>query len=113
MKLFSISIAVSVASTANGFATLCFRGSNSRLTTTPFGMDSATREALAAAAIESKGIAMDAIALNYGYMAIPLTDAEIGAVLFGSQVRATIGGIIPSASKSEKNKVLIIFFFLS
>ena len=106
MKLFSIAIAVSV-STANGFATtLCFHGSRpSRRPqpTTTLGMDSTTREALAAAAVESKGIAMDAIASNFGYLAIPLSDAEIGAVLFGSQVRTRMSGIIPSASSSEKS----------
>lgn len=44
--------------------------------------------ALATAADESRGLAMDSIAAAHsGHMGLPLGAAEIGAVLWGSQVR--------------------------
>lgn len=45
--------------------------------------------ALATAADESRGLAMDSIAAAHsGHMGLPLGAAEIGAVLWGSQVCA-------------------------
>lgn len=44
--------------------------------------------ALATAADESRGLAMDSIAAAHsGHMGLPLGAAEVGAVLYGSQVR--------------------------
>ena len=44
--------------------------------------------ALATAADEARGLAMDSIAAAHsGHMGLPLGAAEIGAVLYGSQVR--------------------------
>jgi len=44
--------------------------------------------ALATAANEARGLAMDSIAAAHsGHMGLPLGAAEIGAVLYGSQVR--------------------------
>ena len=45
--------------------------------------------ALATAADEARGLAMDSIAAAHsGHMGLPLGAAEIGAVLYGSQVRS-------------------------
>jgi len=47
--------------------------------------------ALATAADESRGLAMDSIAAAHsGHMGLPLGAAEIGAVLYGSQVRFVV-----------------------
>jgi transketolase len=44
--------------------------------------------ALATAADEARGLAMDSIAAAHsGHMGLPLGAAEVGAVLYGSQVR--------------------------
>jgi hypothetical protein len=44
--------------------------------------------ALATAANEARGLAMDSIAAAHsGHMGLPLGAAEIGAILYGSQVR--------------------------
>jgi hypothetical protein len=46
------------------------------------------KAALATAANEARGLAMDSIAAAHsGHMGLPLGAAEIGAVLYGSQVR--------------------------
>jgi transketolase len=48
--------------------------------------------ALATAADEARGLAMDSIAAAHsGHMGLPLGAAEVGAVLYGSQVRLSIG----------------------
>ena len=56
--------------------------------------------ALSTAANEARGLAMDSIAAAHsGHMGLPLGCAEIGAVLYGSQVRSersTIRGSILS-----------------
>ena len=45
--------------------------------------------ALATAADEARGLAMDSIAAAHsGHMGLPLGAAEVGAVLYGSQVRS-------------------------
>lgn len=47
--------------------------------------------ALTTAANESRGLAMDSIAAAHsGHMGLPLGAAEIGAVLWGSQVRTFV-----------------------
>jgi len=46
------------------------------------------KAALATAANEARGLAMDSIAAAHsGHMGLPLGCAELGAVLYGSQVR--------------------------
>ena len=51
-------------------------------------VDAETKTALATAANEARGLAMDSIAAAHsGHMGLPLGAAEIGAVLYGSQVR--------------------------
>lgn len=56
--------------------------------------------ALATAANEARGLAMDSIAAAHsGHMGLPLGCAEVGAVLYGSQVRrqrVTIRGSVLS-----------------
>jgi hypothetical protein len=50
-------------------------------------IDSDTKTALATAANEARGMAMDSIAAaKSGHMGLPLGCGEIGAVLYGSQV---------------------------
>ena len=45
-------------------------------------------EILARAALEARGLTMDAVqAANSGHLGLPLGDAEIGAVLFGYALR--------------------------
>ena len=47
-----------------------------------------TKSALAVAANEARGLALDSIvAAHSGHMGLPLGCAEIGATLYGSQVR--------------------------
>jgi len=51
-------------------------------------VDVDTKAALAQAANEARGIAMDSIAAAHsGHMGLPLGCAEIGATLYGGQVR--------------------------
>jgi hypothetical protein len=48
-----------------------------------------TKAALATAANEARGLAMDSIAAAHsGHMGLPLGAAEIGATLYGLEVRA-------------------------
>jgi hypothetical protein len=50
-------------------------------------VDAETKTALATAANEARGLAMDSIAAAHsGHMGLPLGCAEVGAVLYGSQV---------------------------
>ena len=52
--------------------------------------------ALATAANEARGLAMDSIAAAHsGHMGLPLGAAEIGAVLYGSQVSSTVFNTMP------------------
>ena len=54
-------------------------------------IDADTKTALATAANEARGLAMDSIAAAHsGHMGLPLGAAEIGAVLYGSQVGVRI-----------------------
>ena len=54
-------------------------------------VDVDTKAALATAANEARGLAMDSIAAAHsGHMGLPLGAAEIGASLYGSQVCKTI-----------------------
>ena len=59
--------------------------------------------ALATAANEARGLAMDSIAAAHsGHMGLPLGCAEIGSVLYGSQVRA------PSSISDAINRVFLL-----
>ena len=50
-------------------------------------VDIDTKTALAIAANEARGLAMDSIAAAHsGHMGLPLGCAEVGATLYGSQV---------------------------
>ena len=61
-----------------------------------------TKAALATAANEARGLAMDSIAAAHsGHMGLPLGCAEIGAVLYGSQV-----------SKMQMHEIYDLFFSL-
>lgn len=66
-------------------------------------VDADTKTALATAANEARGLAMDSIASAHsGHMGLPLGAAEIGAVLYGSQVRRLV--IVIVAAVGIKNK---------
>ena len=82
-------------------AAACLAGSSVNAFSTPskFGVrqftkldmatavDAETKTALATAANEARGLAMDSIAAAHsGHMGLPLGCAEIGSVLYGSQV---------------------------
>lgn len=55
-------------------------------------VDVDTKAALLTAANEARGLAMDSIAAaKSGHMGLPLGAAEIGASLYGSQVRICFG----------------------
>lgn len=59
-------------------------------------VDADTKTALATAANEARGLAMDSIAAAHsGHMGLPLGAAEIGAVLYGSQVSSTVFNTMP------------------
>ena len=57
-------------------------------------VDVDTKAALATAANEARGLAMDSIAAAHsGHMGLPLGAAEIGASLYGSQVRRVLSNM--------------------
>ena len=69
-------------------------------------VDSDTQTALATAANEARGLAMDSIAAAHsGHMGLPLGAAEIGAVLYGSQVSfhsvASPSNVCPMANRTN------------
>jgi len=79
--------------------------------------------ALATAANEARGLAMDSIAAAHsGHMGLPLGAAEIGASLYGSQVNTamvlssvgeySVGAFFPFSSVDEKlNKCFPVIRF--
>lgn len=90
MKFSSFAIAAAVLATTSvhGFSTPAKFGvrqyTQLEMAT---AIDADTKTALATAANEARGIAMDSIAAAHsGHMGLPLGAAEIGAVLYGSQV---------------------------
>jgi hypothetical protein len=100
MKFSSLAIAGAVLASASvhGFSTPASFGvrQHTQLSMAT-AIDADTKTALATAANESRGIAMDSIAAaKSGHMGLPLGAAEIGAVLYGSQVRFSIP-FFPSA----------------
>jgi transketolase len=90
MKFSSFAIAgvVLASASVNGFSTSSAFGvrqfSQLQMST---AVDADTKTSLSIAANEARGIAMDSIAAAHsGHMGLPLGAAEIGAVLYGSQV---------------------------
>jgi hypothetical protein len=89
MKFSSFAIAgvVLAASSVNGFSTPSKFGVRHSQLMMATAVDAETKTALATAANEARGLAMDSIAAAHsGHMGLPLGCAEIGAVLYGSQV---------------------------
>ena len=92
MKFSSFAIAAAALATAgvSGFsapAKFGVRAAHTQLQMAT-AIDTETKTALATAANEARGLAMDSIAAAHsGHMGLPLGAAEIGASLYGSQVR--------------------------
>jgi transketolase len=90
MKFSSLAIAaVAIAtSSVNGFSTPNrFGVARQIMPLMSTAVDADTKTALATAANEARGLAMDSIAAAHsGHMGLPLGAAEIGAVLYGSQM---------------------------
>jgi transketolase len=90
MKFSSIALAaVAIASSSvNAFSTPARFGVRQNMALSmATAIDTDTKTALATAANEARGLAMDSIAAAHsGHMGLPLGAAEIGAVLYGSQV---------------------------
>lgn len=90
MKFSSIALAaVAVASSSvNAFSSPARFGVRQNMALQmSTAIDTDTKTALATAANEARGLAMDSIAAAHsGHMGLPLGAAEIGAVLYGSQV---------------------------
>ena len=64
--------------------TLCYLQAGLRMST---AVDVDVKSALATAANEARGLAMDSIAAAHsGHMGLPLGAAEVGATLYGKQV---------------------------
>jgi hypothetical protein len=85
---FAIAACVIASSSVNGFNTPSKFGvrQHTQLMMST-AVDASTKTALATAANEARGLAMDSIAAAHsGHMGLPLGCAEIGAVLYGSQV---------------------------
>jgi transketolase len=86
---FAIAAVAIAASSVNAFST------PSKFGVRPYtalemstAIDTDTKTALATAANEARGLAMDSIAAAHsGHMGLPLGTAEIGAVLYGSQMQ--------------------------
>ena len=91
MKFSSFAIAAAALATGvSGFSAPAKFGVRAAQTQLQMAtaIDSDTKTALATAANEARGIAMDSIAAAHsGHMGLPLGAAEIGASLYGSQVR--------------------------
>jgi transketolase len=84
---FTIAAAVFAASSVNGFSTPSRFGVRQSFALKGVAVDADTKTALATAANEARGLAMDSIAAAHsGHMGLPLGTAEIGAVLYGSQM---------------------------
>mmetsp|Transcript_7129 Transcript_7129/g.10653 ORF Transcript_7129/g.10653 Transcript_7129/m.10653 type:complete len:712 (-) Transcript_7129:137-2272(-) len=93
MKFSAIAVFAAVVSTANGFAThqpvaltrgVARKASSLQMST---ATETTNLAALATAANEARGLAMDSIAAAHsGHMGLPLGCGEIGASLYGSQM---------------------------
>lgn len=89
MKFSNIAIAAAVLATSgvNAFSTPAKFGVRQFTQLKATAVDAETKTALATAANEARGLAMDSIAAAHsGHMGLPLGCAEVGAVLYGSQV---------------------------
>jgi len=84
---FALAALAVAASAVNGFSTPKFAARQQISLMMSTAVDAATKTSLATAANEARGIAMDSIAAAHsGHMGLPLGAAEIGAVLYGSQM---------------------------
>jgi len=90
MKFSNIAIAAAVLATSgvNAFSTPAkFGVRHFTQLNMATAVDAETKTALATAANEARGLAMDSIAAAHsGHMGLPLGAAEVGAVLYGSQM---------------------------
>lgn len=88
---FALAAAAIAASSVNGFSAPTRFGVRQHVALhMSTAVDADTKTALATAANEARGLAMDSIAAAHsGHMGLPLGAAEIGAVLYGSQVRCS------------------------
>lgn len=86
---FALAAAALTASSVHAFSTPARFGVRQNMALAmATAVDADTKTALATAANEARGLAMDSIAAAHsGHMGLPLGAAEIGAVLYGSQVR--------------------------
>eukprot|EP00542_Grammatophora_oceanica_P022931 CAMPEP_0194032410 /NCGR_PEP_ID=MMETSP0009_2-20130614/5356_1 /TAXON_ID=210454 /ORGANISM="Grammatophora oceanica, Strain CCMP 410" /LENGTH=708 /DNA_ID=CAMNT_0038672849 /DNA_START=31 /DNA_END=2157 /DNA_ORIENTATION=+ len=90
MKFSSLAIAATALTVAsvNGFATSTFGVRQSVAVDMSTAVEVDTKAALATAANEARGLAMDSIAAaKSGHMGLPLGAAEVGASLYGSQMK--------------------------
>lgn len=88
---------------------LCLHHQSTALQSTAVEVDKMA--ALATAADESRGLAMDSIAAAHsGHMGLPLGAAEIGAVLWGSQVSRRKRSLCLSLDRGD---LLLCFLFSS
>jgi len=103
MKFSSIALAaVAIAtSSVNAFSTPARFGVRQNMALSmATAIDTDTKTALATAANEARGLAMDSIAAAHsGHMGLPLGAAEIGAVLYGSQVSICCHGLVLSSGE--------------
>ncbi len=99
---FALAAAAIAASSVNGFSSPARFGVRQQVALQmSTAVDADTKTALATAANEARGLAMDSIAAAHsGHMGLPLGAAEIGAVLYGSQVRYRLD------SQSSRNRVI-------
>lgn len=86
---FALAAVALATSSVNGFSAPARFGVRQNMALSmATAVDADTKTALATAANEARGLAMDSIAAAHsGHMGLPLGAAEMGAVLFGSQVR--------------------------
>jgi transketolase len=83
---FALAAVAIAASSAHAFSTPKFAVHQATILKST-AVDADTKTALATAANEARGLAMDSIAAAHsGHMGLPLGAAEIGAVLYGSQM---------------------------
>ena len=92
---FALAAAALTASSVGAFSTPARFGVRQNFALSmATAVDADTKTALATAANEARGLAMDSIAAAHsGHMGLPLGAAEIGAVLYGSQVRFVLSSL--------------------
>lgn len=114
MKFSSFAIAAAAIATSgvSGFSAPAKFGVRALTELQSTAIDADTKTALATAANEARGLAMDSIAAAHsGHMGLPLGAAEIGASLYGSQVRKPF--LFLSKIKIRHSLSHLVFSFLS